>query len=302
MAFPKESRNSKLIDCFAGLLHPFIHLGYGLEFNQPAIVAQALAQAAVHSDRVGRNFFLPAEQMAGEIGNPGQKSLLQLLDEVRQNQTLAQGVKISDRIPDGIMDRAPQEMLKYAAQYKISASQIDEREADMINTTGELFKIPPKAKHPLIRKSPVYYTSAAQRKGKANKLDFFSLHCVNSSIFFSKILHLPYLDERTKIRLLEWKGRVDLLVYVSVGSPDLLLDEVTHYPRKDDWSTVISRGLAHPTDDGHLVKFIRAVAHGERVCRVFEGMKMRISRDTWLRIANMGKSGLEVSSWKILHS
>lgn len=76
--------------------------------------------------------------MAGEIGTPGQKSLQQILNEVRQNQTLAQGARISDRIPDGIMDRAPQAMLKYAAQYTVSASQIAEREVDMINTVGEL--------------------------------------------------------------------------------------------------------------------------------------------------------------------
>ncbi|KAJ5182971.1 hypothetical protein N7492_000587 [Penicillium capsulatum] len=259
---------SMLCRVFGGLLHPFIHLGYGLEFKQPAIVAQALAQAAVHNDRVGRNFSLPAEQMAEETGKPGQKSLRQLLDEVRQNQTLTRGVKVSDRIPDGIMDRAPQEMLKYAAQYTVSASQIAEREADMINTV-------------------VYYTSAAQRKNKANKLDFFLLHCVNSSIFFCKILRLPYLTEQTKLRLLEWKGRLDLLIYVSAGSPDLLLDEVTSYPAKTDWNTVFSRGLAHPTDDGHLVKFLRAIAHGERVCRAFEDSKMPISGDAWLRIGNM---------------
>lgn len=91
-------------------------------------------------------------------------------------------------------------------------------------------------------------------------------------------------------------------MYVSAGSPDLLLDEVTQYPAKNDWSTVISKGLAHPTDDGHLVKFIRAVAHGERVSRGFEGSKMAISGDTWLRIANMGKSRLKVLNWKTLHS
>lgn len=34
---------------FTGFLHPLIHLGFGVEFDQPAIVAEALAQAAVVS-------------------------------------------------------------------------------------------------------------------------------------------------------------------------------------------------------------------------------------------------------------
>ena len=36
-----------------GFLHPMIHLGFGIEFNQPAIMAEALAQAAVHDNWIG---------------------------------------------------------------------------------------------------------------------------------------------------------------------------------------------------------------------------------------------------------
>jgi hypothetical protein len=35
---------------FGGFLHPIIHLGFGVEFRQPAIIAEALAQAAVHDN------------------------------------------------------------------------------------------------------------------------------------------------------------------------------------------------------------------------------------------------------------
>ncbi|KAJ6150072.1 hypothetical protein N7471_001271 [Penicillium samsonianum] len=35
---------------FAGLVHPIIHLGFGIEFKQPDIAAHALAQASVHKD------------------------------------------------------------------------------------------------------------------------------------------------------------------------------------------------------------------------------------------------------------
>lgn len=123
----------------SGLLHPLIHLGFGLEFNQPAIVAQALAQTAVHDDWMGRDFFLPAETKAGGIGKPGKKSLLQLLNEMRGDETLVRSVKWEDvnKIRDGVLNRAPQEMLKYAAEYTVSEEQVEERVADMINTVGE---------------------------------------------------------------------------------------------------------------------------------------------------------------------
>lgn len=139
---------------------------------------------------------------------------------------------------------------------------------------------------------PVYYTSAAQRPTKEITLDFFYIHCLNSSIFFSKIINLSFLDEQTKLRMLEWKGRLDLLMYVSRGAPELRLDEVAKYPAKDDWSTVFTRTIQNPGDDGHLAKVARAVAHGQRVCQSFESQsaeKMPISGDLWLKIGNMGK-------------
>jgi hypothetical protein len=122
-----------------GLIHPLIHLGFGLEFNQPAIVAQALAQAAVHDDSLGRDFFLPAEKQAGGIGKPGNKSLRQLLEEIRKDETLSRSARNTDvnKIRDGVLTRAPQEMRKYAAQYTVSEDQLEGRLADMINNVGE---------------------------------------------------------------------------------------------------------------------------------------------------------------------
>jgi hypothetical protein len=122
------------------------------------------------------------------------------------------------------------------------------------------------------------------------RLDFFFIHCVNSSIFFSKIINLPYLDQRSKLRLMEWKGRIDLLMYVSRGTPDLLLDEIAKYPIKEDWPQIFERAVTHGTDDGHLAKLARAVAHGQRVCQGVENKKkMPINGDMWLRIGNIGK-------------
>lgn len=123
------------------------------------------------------------------------------------------------------------------------------------------------------------------------RLDFFLIHCVNSSIFFSKIIKLPLLNQRSKLRMLEWKGRIDLLMYTSRGTPDLLLDEVANYPIKEDWAQIFARSIAHPGDDGHLAKLARALAHGQKVCQAYESKhpEMPIKGDMWLRIGNIGK-------------
>ena len=41
------------LTAWIGFLHPIIHLGFGVEFKQPAIIAEALAEAAVHDNWIG---------------------------------------------------------------------------------------------------------------------------------------------------------------------------------------------------------------------------------------------------------
>lgn len=140
--------------------------------------------------------------------------------------------------------------------------------------------------------TPAYFTAAAQRPNKAIRMDFFLLHTVTCSMFFSTLFNLPWLDQRSKARMLEWKGRIDLLIYSSRGNPNLLSNEISEYPVTSDWKEVFARSCTHPTDDGHLAKLVRAFAHGERVCRPFENKKplMPISGEMWLQAGNMGKS------------
>ncbi|KAK9321318.1 hypothetical protein V1517DRAFT_326703 [Lipomyces orientalis] len=262
-----------LVRMFAGFLHPLIHLGFGVEFNQPAIVAEALAQAAVHDNWIG-DYLLPAEKAAGSIGEPEEKTLEQLLGEIRGNEKLVNSVQWSDsnKIRDGILKRAPDEMLRYASQYTVSADHLEEKLAEMINAV-------------------VYYASTAQRPPKQIKFDFYYMHCVNCSIFFPALFSIPSLSLGSKIRLLEWKGRMDLAMYVSRRAPKLLLDEVTNYKSHKGWKEVFDNSVLNERDDGHVSKMTRAVAHGGNVCKPFEGggkeKGFMIAGDMWLKIGNM---------------
>lgn len=101
-------------------------------------MAQALAQAAVHDDWIEK-FLIPAEKAAGGIGNRGTKTMLQLLDEMRADKKLVESVEWPDsnKISEGVLQRAPEEMIKYASQYTVSADQVEEKLAEMINAVGE---------------------------------------------------------------------------------------------------------------------------------------------------------------------
>jgi hypothetical protein len=141
----------------------------------------------------------------------------------------------------------------------------------------------------------VYFASLSQHPPQIPKFDFFLIHSVNASIFFSSFLTQPWLSTSNKIRLLEWKVRLDLALYVSRGSPPLLLSEVTEYKSKmnSDWDQVIKR-VNKREDDGHAPKLIRALAHGEQVSKKFEKKEgFRIKGDMWSKVGNMAIDSVE---------
>lgn len=120
------------------------------------------------------------------------------------------------------------------------------------------------------------------------------MHCLNATVFLPSFLALPDLDISSKVRLLEWKGRLDLLFYVSRGTPELHLDEITKYKPSRDWKAIFAQTTENDQDDGHASKLVRALAHGEQVSRPFEAQArekgLMITGDMWLKIGNMGKS------------
>jgi len=120
-----------------GFLHPIIHLGFGLEYAQNAIVAEGLAGAACHDDWVGQ-YLLAAEKAAGGVGKKGSKSLKELLDEIYADKKLSTAAHWEDgnKIRDGIIKRAPDEMIKIGSQWTVSADQLEEKTAEMINANS----------------------------------------------------------------------------------------------------------------------------------------------------------------------
>lgn len=73
-----------LAQLYEGLFHPILHLGFGVEFEQPSLVAEGLAHAASHDPGDIDIFFQRSEELA-RSGSVGPRPLVELYHEVHAN-------------------------------------------------------------------------------------------------------------------------------------------------------------------------------------------------------------------------
>lgn len=104
------AKDTMLLRLFAGIVHPLIHLGFGVEFHQPAIVAEALAQTACHRVEGMDSILLAPEQAVK--ADKGDKSIVELLDELQESKTQKTDI---------------------LSQVHVQPSQLEEKTAEMIN-------------------------------------------------------------------------------------------------------------------------------------------------------------------------
>lgn len=256
-----EAADDMLVRLYSGFLHPLIQLMYGVEWKQPAIVAEALAQTAVHGNDIG-SFLLDSEQRAKEqqqqASGQGMPTVVSLLEEIHANKKLATAARMEDgnKIRDGVMVRAKDEILNIAAKVRVSPDEIDEKTAEMFDAC-------------------VYMTtSAAFHPGKQPKMDFFLIHHVNASPIFLALNSQDWISAETKARILEWKIRMDVIQYAARAAPPLDLGNITRYqPKKDVNATpfdTVSR-LHDLPEDGHAIKLARAALICRDAVKPYEG-------------------------------
>lgn len=135
-----ERADDMLSRMYAGFLHPIIHTGFGMEFQQPAIIAEGLAQACVHEVWM-KPLFSGVEKAAEKNrGKDDRKTIVQLIEEVKKDEVLSNAAHWDDgnKIRDGIMKRAQQKMIDLVSQYTIHEDDdMEEKTAEMINAAGE---------------------------------------------------------------------------------------------------------------------------------------------------------------------
>ncbi|PHH92982.1 hypothetical protein CDD83_2815 [Cordyceps sp. RAO-2017] len=279
-----------LAQLFEGLYHPIIHLGFGIEFELPGIVAEGLAQAASHDPMYIDVFFQKAEELARQAGPP-RRPLVELYREVRANDKIRTAARLPDgpwKVRDGVLGRAMEDIVRVAAQF-----QVEPTDRDVERATAEMISC------------AAWTCGGVQKPGKERKIDFFLMHNVTSSIFLTVMGRQPWIRLKDKARLIEYKARMDLVWYAASAAPEILDENILNYEpttsKGMDWGKLYETMNRHH-DDGHVAKFVRAIKNGEEVTLPFEKGQVKgtdedridgttdflpVRGDMWFRIAQM---------------
>ncbi|KAK8067106.1 hypothetical protein PG997_013853 [Apiospora hydei] len=200
-----ERSQDMLVRMYAGFLHPLIQLMYGVEWDQPAMVAMALAQASVHRDELAP-FLLGAEAKARASARLPMPRIAELLEAAAGNEKLRNSPHLDDgnKIRDGVLARAWDEAVECTGRVKVSPDEA--RGAD----GGDV----------------QYGHLRGVGRGVA--------HHVTSAPIFVTLNKQDWIPTEYKVRMLEWKIRMDIVQYVARGSPKLSVEKIANYVPKDE--------------------------------------------------------------------
>ncbi|KDQ18173.1 hypothetical protein BOTBODRAFT_552378 [Botryobasidium botryosum FD-172 SS1] len=267
---------------YSGLLHPFIELGFGLEFGETKAVAIGLAHTALHAPAALEISppGWPYNEHAPTSPNSKSPSLLSLLHEIYQCDDLA---PLMPYTPDLDADRADviaADKKKAAALNAICSKWApgagDAKEVDF---------------SPYVQECIVLGTlllAATSKRGHRTRIDFFLMHAVTSALLLPPILDaLPADDNVMRGAILDAWWRNFALYIIARGRPRIdpeLLMEATAYPHPpsaakrqlSEYAVGLGAVEVDPnpwleitTDvmyaiDPHNIKVIRALMYGAR--------------------------------------
>jgi hypothetical protein len=240
--------------------------------------------------------FVNSERLAGGPRQPGQKTLHHLMIEVQRDEVLKQSIDgpyVRDRSKN-IADNAMTQIIQYTAQYSISDNQLEERWEEMVDTCSNQPIAPSKPFLPLLTKCPGVLLATKPSRippGERHKTNFILLHTVNTLVLMPTLVEHEWISRENAVRLMEWAGRLHLVHYVAETAPPLSTAELDTYRSLRSWDQVFDLAINHPSDDGHLVKNIRALAWGERVMsKKYDHAKNIMEPGMWLKLASLGAS------------
>lgn len=133
----------------SGYVHGLIHIGLALELKQPLLLAERLAQAAVHHNMWYIDYPSEAEALAKE-GRESPLPLATLIDMEREDPKIStyssldfhtQTRKHSGRwamdkelARDGVLPNAKHDLLRLAARWRVDPNDVERATAELINT------------------------------------------------------------------------------------------------------------------------------------------------------------------------
>lgn len=288
-----------------GYVHGLIHMGLALEFKQPLLLAEGLAQSAVHHDWWYIEFLTHAEKLARKAEEPA-LPLADLIDLMRADPKLStassleyhtqtrkhSGIWAMDKemARDGVMGNAREEYLRLAARWRVDPDDVERATAELINTAGMLAFRPSNVSLTHGRSytnycPTVYTTGGAQRAPYQCTFDFWLLHSLTSCVGNVAFLKEPSISNAQKARVLEYSGRVHMMTYAGLGTPPLRLDYLCSHRSKlpdQTWATVFERATRH-ADDGHMAKMIRTTKLAEELSKPYDHLpEFRVKQHMFL--------------------
>ncbi|KAG6833346.1 hypothetical protein H0H87_008522 [Tephrocybe sp. NHM501043] len=280
--------------CMDGILHSMIHIGNGLEFGVPGLVAEGLAWTAVHfkssSNVIPESLWktpAPTTAVASITSQFQGVALGESTASTRPRPINIHALTILARIlKDTRFDAIPA-----VAHYEVVYSNINDKYGDVISEYLRAWTFnqndPHEAEHKieeLIYANTIIYAVGGWAKDKAFNTDFFNIHLVTSSLFLSSICNIikPASQELLlrsffAVSLTWWIGRgrpgFDIKGFFAETStnpgavPSFPAPHKDALPKQDSpiasnpnpWFQLIQDALVLP--DEHFPKAIRSLAH-----------------------------------------
>ncbi|KAK4687208.1 hypothetical protein P7C73_g2910, partial [Tremellales sp. Uapishka_1] len=260
-----------MIRLVAGVIHPFIHVGFGLEFGDKIVLAEGLAEAAVHSPDLEAALFPDDWPQATLPNHPNEpsKSLLDIYTEFSTLPSLAPGpydpdALINTRLKDALKDGKADETRRLVSLW--SLEDVDLEGQGLQKKLEEIAIL------------TTLLTGATGRPGKEKRVDFFLMHTLTSSIFLPSYLSPLSLSERRIVLqsyllvvlhtvLARGRPKLDTALLMSYSENPSAKDykvsakgtDTIGAPTYNPWTHIIDTSLH--AKDSHVPKAIRSLVH-----------------------------------------
>ncbi|KAG5634320.1 hypothetical protein H0H81_002425 [Sphagnurus paluster] len=263
---------------FDGIIHPIIHLGYGLEFGLPGLIAEGDPEFfhAIHAWE-GNVALQSASLTNGKVPNPTTNThALSILARILKDPRF-------DDVPGGAQyyDIYRNTISKFGSAIR---EYVDAWSYDRTNPTEAERKV-----EELIWANTLIYGVSGWKKDEHFNTDFFFAHMVTSSLFLSSfVAHIPPASQEILLRayfgvsLVWWIGRdrpgFDISGFFAHASPNTVKDtKKSAMASPNPWLALIGEALVAP--DEHIPKVLRSLLHyanayGRRPAGHFAGTEL----------------------------
>lgn len=239
---------------FSGINHGIIHLGFGVAFKEPLIVAEGLSLAALASDL----------EFVRKIPPPSSSttSLLNIIEQVRNDKRLEGILKPRNISRKHVLRESTPLIHEYISKWDINEGNVAEKEKELVEMIALLYAAP-------------------VRPGKRPIFDFYVMHSVTGSVFVHELL--KHFSSERGAQVLKAHLGITLYYYIATACPQLHIDYLKSYKTQlpsspNPWLEIIKFGIE--TNDVHATKVAYSLLQFEAWFGEFDGIFLKAAQIT----------------------